>query len=182
MWIAPQKRFRRHDHPRGAKAALCAEMLVKCALEAIGLALVSEALDGLDCTPLATDCERDAGWYRFTVKENRARAAFAAVTSGFYTCHPRNVAKIVDEQLIFRHGVLTPTSIQLQSKQSLSRLQALCGHGQARHFPQASRTAQRQKSDRRIFSGGAMTKIKRRSDKSLKKSCLPREVRDVHLT
>ena len=165
--------FCRHDHPRGAKTALGAEMLVKRALEAIGPSLVGEALDGVDRTPLATDCERDAGRYCFTVEENCARAAFAAVTSGFHTRQPRNVAKIVDEQLIFRHGVITPLSIELQSKQSFSWLRALCRHGQAQHFPLASRTAQRQKSDRRIFSSGAMTKIKRWSDKSRKHRVRP---------
>jgi hypothetical protein len=66
----------------------------------------------------------------------------------------RDIAQIVDEQLILRHCVFAPASVQLQFEQALSKARALSLHGRAcRQYAFGD-------DDGHATAWGAMTKIK----------------------
>jgi hypothetical protein len=128
MRISTQECFRRHDHAGRAEPALRTKLLVKSTLEPIGAALLYEAFDGLDGAFLAASGKHYARRYSFTIDQDRACAAFAAIASDLHAGQARNVAQIIYKQLIVRHGVFTPATIEFQPEQSLPRLRALFLH------------------------------------------------------
>jgi hypothetical protein len=101
---------------------------VKSTLEPVGTALLDQAFDGLDAAFVAARGKRYARGYRFAIDQDRAGAAFAAVASGLYAGQARDIAQVIYKQLIFRHRVFTPATIEFQLEQPLPRPRALCWH------------------------------------------------------
>ena len=123
--IAAQQSLRRHDHSRRAEAALRAELFVKGALQPVEPALRRQAFDRFDAAAFAAHRERDAGWHRFAVDQNRTCAALAAVAAGLHAGKVRDIAQIVDKQRAFGDCVFTPPPVEPQSQQTFFS----CGPG-----------------------------------------------------
>jgi hypothetical protein len=121
MRISAQECFRRHDHAGRAEPALRSKLLVKSTLEPVGAALLHETFDGLDGTSLAASGKRYARRHCFAIDQDRACTAFAAIASDLHAGQARNVAQVIYKQLIVRHGVFTPATVEFQAEQSLPR-------------------------------------------------------------
>ena len=72
---------RRHDHPRGAEAALEAGSVEELLLHRMQVLRCAEALDGGDFASLGAECGRDAAVHRVAVQPDRAGAAIACVAT-----------------------------------------------------------------------------------------------------
>src|SRR3974390_2148062 len=94
------------------------------ALQSAEATLRRQALNRLDVTAFAANCERDAGWNRFTVDQDRACTALTAIAAGFRAGEVRDFAQIVDQQLPIIDGIFAPSIIKLQSQYAFFRRRA----------------------------------------------------------
>jgi hypothetical protein len=79
-----------------------------------------KTFNGLDRASLTARGKRNAGWHRFSINQDQAGSAFAAVTAGFHAGQIGGISEIIDEQKIVCDGVLAPATIELNFEQSLS--------------------------------------------------------------
>ena len=98
------------------------------ALQAVEPPLRGHAFDGLDAASFAAHGERDAGWYRLAVDQDRAGAALAAVATGLRARQMGDVAQVIDQQIAIGDGVFAPAPVELQAQQTLLRWRARCVH------------------------------------------------------
>ena len=87
-----------HQHSGSAVAALQTMFLKETVLERMQFAVLFEAFDGHDCTPISLDREHRARLDRASIHHDCARAAVTGVTTDVCSGEPQVFTKEVDQQ------------------------------------------------------------------------------------
>src|SRR6266446_301985 len=109
--IALEHLVDRHDHARGAEAALEAVLLPEALLDRMELAVLGQALDRHDVGAVRLDGEEVAGFDGLTVHEDRARAALARVTADVRPGEAHGLADVVHQEKAGLHFVAVALAV-----------------------------------------------------------------------
>ena len=96
--FAFEQRVARHHHPRRAKAALQAVLLIEALLDRVELPVLLEPFDRHDLPAVGLDGEHGAGLDGRSVEQHRACAAVRRVAADVRARQPQGLADEVDEQ------------------------------------------------------------------------------------
>src|SRR5262249_1790688 len=96
--VAREERARRHQHARGAEAALQSVLFGEALLHRVELAALLQALDGSDLRAVGLHREHGARLDRLAVELNSAGAAVRGVAADVRAGHAENLAQQVHQQ------------------------------------------------------------------------------------